>query len=88
MGQLLNNLILLGIEYLKLKNQSFIFDKIDSYEEEKNEKVDRLETLRDSGYNSDECVFLRKRISELNKRIEYLSTIGPKNKEGNKSSDS
>ena len=27
MIQLLNNLIELGIEYLKLKNQSFIFDK-------------------------------------------------------------
>lgn len=88
MGQLLNNLVLLGIEYLKLKNQSFIFDKIDSYEKEKNEKVDRLETLRDSGDNPDECVYLRKRISELNKRIEYLSTISPKNKEGDKNSDS
>lgn len=88
MVQLLNNLIKLGIEYLKLKNQSFVFDKIDSYEEEKNRKIDKLEELRDSGNNSNECVFLRKRISELNERIEHLSTFNSENKKRNKNTNS
>lgn len=86
MIQLLNNLLKLGIEYLRLKNQSFVFDKIDSYEKEKNEKIARLEELRDSSSNPDECVLLRERISELNKRIKHLSTLHSENKEGNASS--
>lgn len=87
MIQLLNNLIELGIEYLKLKNQSFIFDKIDFYEKEKYEKIGRLEELRNSGVNSNECVFLRKRISELNGRIEHLSAINLKDKKGNENTN-
>lgn len=84
---LLNNLIQLGIEYLKLKNKSFIYDKIDLYEKEKNETISKLENLRDSGSNSGECVFLRKRITQLTKRIEHLSAFDSKDSEGNQDSN-
>lgn len=75
MIQLINNLLQAIVEYLKLKNKSFAFDKIDEYEKEKDEKISKLEALRNSGSNPDECAVLRERIIELNKRIEYLSTI-------------
>lgn len=75
MIQLINNLLQAIVEYFKLKNKSFAFDKIDEYEKEKDEKIAKLEALRDAGSNPDECAVLRERIIKLNKRIEYLSTL-------------
>lgn len=75
MIQLINNLLQAIVEYFKLKNKSFAFDKIDEYEKEKDEKIAKLEALRNTGSNPDECTILRERIIKLNKRIEYLSTL-------------
>lgn len=85
MIECLKNLLSALCEYLKLKNKSFVFDKIDELESKKNDCIKRIENLRDSDSNHDECLLLRQRISSYNERIKYLSAFDSSSEGGDSS---
>jgi hypothetical protein len=87
MIQLLNNLLLVALEYLRLKNKTTLYTQIDAYENEKYELISKLESLRDAGSSSDTCKLLRNRIVSLNERLEYLSAHLAETSTGSDDSD-